>query len=274
MKFSVFLPPQAFDGEEVPVIYFLSGLCCTEDNFIQKSGACRAAARLGLALICPDTSPRGVEVAGQDESWDIGTGAGFYVDATEPEWNKHYKMYTYITQELPKFVNESLPVDPERVGIFGHSMGGHGALICALKNPGKYKSVSAFAPICSPIRAPWGQKAFSRYLGEDPSPWKAYDATELVWHYSGPELDILIDQGDEDEFLKVGQLLPERFREASVGKVEVTLRLQKGYDHSYWFIQTFIDEHLEHHARYLQMPKDAEVVEVTKKIVDVLGEVA
>jgi len=165
-------------------------------------------------------------------------------------------------------------VDPERVGIFGHSMGGHGALICALKNPGKYKSVSAFAPICSPIRAPWGQKAFSRYLGEDPSPWKAYDATELVWHYSGPELDILIDQGDEDEFLKVGQLLPERFREASVGKVEVTLRLQKGYDHSYWFIQTFIDEHLEHHARYLQMPKDAEVVEGTKKIVDVLGEVA
>ncbi|KAI9225216.1 MAG: Alpha/Beta hydrolase protein [Piptocephalis tieghemiana] len=253
MRFSVYLPPQGRGSEDLPAVYFLSGLTCTEDNFISKAGALRCASRLGMIIVCPDTSPRGVDIPGQDDSYDFGSGAGFYVDATQEPWSKHYRMYSYVTKELPEIVNAILPVDPERVSIFGHSMGGHGALICALKNPGKYKSVSAFAPICNPSKCPWGIKAFSGYLSkEDQQAWKAYDATELVGSYNGPELDILIDQGTEDNFYKDGQLLPGNFRDASAGKVEVTLRTQEGYDHSYWFIQSFVEEHLEHHARYLQ----------------------
>ncbi|XP_006899030.1 PREDICTED: S-formylglutathione hydrolase-like [Elephantulus edwardii] len=180
------------------------------------------------------------------------TGAGFYVDATENPWKTHYRMYSYITQELPTLINASFPVDPQRMSIFGHSMGGHGALICALKNPGKYKSVSAFAPICNPVLYPWGKKAFGGYLGSDQSKWKAYDATHLVKSYPGSQLDILIDQGKDDQFLADGQLLPDNFIAACTEKkIPVVFRLQEGYDHSYYFIATFISDHIRHHAKYL-----------------------
>jgi len=251
MKFSVFLPPQAQEGQKVPVVYFLSGLTCTDENFITKAGAQRAAAKHGLALICPDTSPRGVEIEGADASWDFGFGAGFYVNATEPKWAKHFRMYDYVTKELPQLVNANFPVDGSRVSVFGHSMGGHGALICALKNPGLYKSVSAFAPICHPVDCPWGLKAFSGYLGENKDAWKEYDATHLVQSYSGPALDILIDQGSDDKFLKE-QLKPEDFEAAAKGTShKVQVRMQEGYDHSYYFISTFIEDHLAHHAAHL-----------------------
>jgi len=253
MKFFVFLPPNATPERRVPALYFLSGLTCTDENFITKAGAQRAAAKHGLALICPDTSPRGVPIEGDSESWDFGVGAGFYVNATEPKWSRNYRMYDYVTRELPAIVNEALPVDSSRVGIFGHSMGGHGALICALKNPGIYKSVSAFAPICNPVNCPWGQKAFTGYLGPDKSTWQEYDATELVKKYSGPSLNILIDQGSADNFLPQKQLLPEAFEEAArgVSGVSLSLRMQEGYDHSYYFISTFIEDHIEHHAALL-----------------------
>lgn len=253
MKFFVYLPPNASPERRVPALYFLSGLTCTDENFITKAGAQRAAAKHGLALICPDTSPRGVPIEGDSESWDFGVGAGFYVNATEPKWSRNYRMYDYVTRELPAIVNDALPVDSSRTGIFGHSMGGHGALICALKNPGTYKSVSAFAPICNPVNCPWGQKAFKGYLGEDTSTWQEYDATHLVKKYSGPPLQILIDQGSADNFLGQKQLLPEAFEEAArgVAGVSLKLRMQEGYDHGYYFISTFIDDHIEHHAALL-----------------------
>ncbi|XP_077504817.1 S-formylglutathione hydrolase [Amblyomma americanum] len=251
MKFAIYLPPKS-EVTAVPLLYWLSGLTCTEQNFIQKAGAQRCASEMSVAIVCPDTSPRGCNIEGEDDSYDLGTGAGFYVDATQGKWKENYKMYSYVTKELPAIVKKNFPVDTTRQGIFGHSMGGHGALICALKNPGMYKSVSAFAPICNPIDCPWGKKAFSNYLGEDHKAWEEYDATCLVQKYKGPPLWFLIDQGKEDNFLKDQQLLPERFLEAAQKNgAGITLRMQEGYDHSYFFIASFIEEHIRHHATAL-----------------------
>nr|XP_018900967.1 PREDICTED: S-formylglutathione hydrolase [Bemisia tabaci]XP_018900969.1 PREDICTED: S-formylglutathione hydrolase [Bemisia tabaci] len=256
MKFAVYLPPQCEDSK-VPVIYWLSGLTCNEQNFIQKAGAQRLAAEYGYIIVCPDTSPRNCHIPGEDESWDFGTGAGFYVDATQKPWSEHYRMYSYVTSELPEVIEKHFPVNVERQSIMGHSMGGHGALICALKNPGKYRTVSAFAPICNPSSCPWGRdKALPRYLGGDPKTphpnWAEYDATELVKKYNGPPLQILIDQGAADNFLKDGQLLPLNFVNASKDSlVSVIYKQQAGYDHSYFFIATFIEDHFKHHSKFL-----------------------
>ncbi|KAI9024647.1 esterase [Hyaloraphidium curvatum] len=250
MKFNVFVPPQAASGK-VPVLWFLSGLTCTEDNFFQKAGAFRKAAELGIAIIGPDTSPRGVKIEGDDASWDFGVAAGFYVDATNPPWSSNYRMFTYVTQELYSLVStapEFASFDTKRMSITGHSMGGHGALICYLKTKeaGKWKSVSAFAPIVNPCSVPWGNKAFTGYLGPDQSAWAQYDATELVKaSKSAADLDILIDQGSKDSFMPVN-LQPEALEKAVTEKGgKCTLRMQEGYDHSYWFISTFIDDHLQ-----------------------------
>ncbi|XP_050454666.1 S-formylglutathione hydrolase isoform X1 [Cataglyphis hispanica] len=254
MKFAVYLPPQA-EESPVPVIYWLSGLTCTEANFSEKAGAQKYAASYGVLLVIPDTSPRGLNIPGEDASYDFGTGAGFYVDATREPWNKNYRMYSYVTKELPALINKEFPILPDRQSIMGHSMGGHGALICAFKNPGQYKTVSAFAPISNPILCPWGKKAFSGYLGEpeDNIAWKEWDATELAKIYDGPPLDILIDQGNEDQFLKQGQLLPENLLNAAKDNgIALVLRFQDGYDHSYYFIATFIEDHFKHHIKYLK----------------------
>ncbi|XP_051153861.1 S-formylglutathione hydrolase isoform X2 [Leptopilina boulardi] len=251
MNFGVYLPPQAENGP-VPVIYWLSGLTCTEANFIQKAGAQKYAAEHGVMIVAPDTSPRGLNLPGEETSWDFGTGAGFYVDATEEPWKNNYKMYSYVTKELPALINEKFPAIPDKQSIMGHSMGGHGALICCLKNPGQYKTVSAFAPICNPVNCPWGQKAFSGYLGENQGQWKNWDATELMKIYNGPPLDILIDQGKEDNFLSK-ELLPESIVPAAQSiSMPLTLRMHEGYDHSYFFISTFIEDHIKHHAKYLK----------------------
>lgn len=251
MKFGIYLPPQA-ENNKVPVVYWLSGLTCTEQNFITKAGAQRVASELGLIVVAPDTSPRGVNIEGEDDSYDFGSGAGFYVDATEEKWKNNYRMYSYITSELPKVINSNFNTKPDKVSIFGHSMGGHGALICALKNPGQFCSVSAFAPISNPIQAPWGIKAFTGYLGTDQSKWKEYDATELVKSYQGPQLNVLVDQGASDNFYVEKQLLPENFKAATVANnVDMVLRMQEGYDHSYYFIATFVEDHLRHHAKHL-----------------------
>lgn len=252
MKFSVFVPPQAARGP-VPVLYYLSGLTCTEETFMTKAGAQRVAAELGLMLVAPDTSPRGVPIPGDSDAYDFGVGAGFYLDATRSPWSEHYRMYSYVVDELPSLVREHFPADASRQGIFGHSMGGHGALTIGLRNPDRYRSISAFAPIANPMNCPWGVKAFTGYLGEDRSTWAAYDATErvsaLVDGPSRPEL--LIDQGLADKFL-AEQLHPDKFETAcrKVGQ-RVTLRRQPDYDHGYYFIATFIEDHLRHHARTL-----------------------
>jgi S-formylglutathione hydrolase len=249
MRFALFLPPAA-RRRPVPVLYFLAGLTCTEETATIKAGAQQHAARLGLALVMPDTSPRGAGIEGEDVDWDFGTGAGFYLDAMREPWSAHYNMYHYVTDELRSLVEASFPVDNERTGIFGHSMGGHGALTIALKNPYHYSSVSAFAPICAPMRCPWGEKAFTGYLGEDRDDWKAYDACELV---SERPIDahILIDQGQNDQFL-AEQLHPLLFQDAcrAVGQ-SMTLRMHAGYDHSYYFIASFMADHLAHHAEAL-----------------------
>ncbi|CAH1781710.1 unnamed protein product [Owenia fusiformis] len=251
MKFGIYLPPKA-DSEKVPVIYWLSGLTCTEQNFVTKAGAQNFAAKHNVILVAPDTSPRGVNIEGEDDSYDFGSGAGFYLNATTEKWKTNYNMYTYITEELPKVVSENFPVIPGKQSIMGHSMGGHGAISIALKNPGKYSSVSAFAPICNPIECPWGQKAFTGYLGEDRETWKAYDSTVLVKSYNGPPLEILIDQGKADNFYTAGQLLPDNFVAACAeAKVPVILRIQEGYDHSYFFIASFMEDHIAHHAKVL-----------------------
>ena len=250
MRFGVFLPPQA-DAGRVPVLYWLSGLTCTEENFIVKAGAQRVAAELGLAIVVPDTSPRGLGIAGESDSYDFGLGAGFYVDATEAPWSNGYRMYSYVAKELPGVVADGFPVEPTRSGIFGHSMGGHGALTIALKNPSRYKSLSAFAPIASPVRCPWGQKALTGYLGADPTRWREYDATALIEDrgWSGPP--ILVDQGTNDQFIET-QLKPELLREACERRgIALDLRLREGYDHSYFFIATFIEDHLRFHAAHL-----------------------
>lgn len=252
MKFAIFLPSKS-NSAKVPVLYWLSGLTCTEQNFITKAGAQRYAEEYGIIIVAPDTSPRGCNIEGEEDTWDFGTGAGFYLTATEQKWKTNYNMFSYITRELPSLIDSHFPVLMDRIGIAGHSMGGHGALICAFKNPGKYKSVSAFAPICNPINCPWGQKAFSGYLGPDKDTWKGWDACELVKNYEGPPFSyVLIDQGKEDSFLTQKQLLPENFIDAcrEVG-MEVVLRMQEGYDHSYYFISSFIRDHIKHHATCL-----------------------
>ena len=252
MTFSVYLPPQA-EKEKVPALYWLSGLTCTDDNVRTKAGAQRYAAEHGIALIFPDTSPRGDDVADEVERYDLGKGAGFYVNATQQPWARHYQMYDYITQELPGLLEANLPLIPGVKSISGHSMGGHGALICALKNPDDYRSVSAFSPICNPILCDWGKGCFSNYLGENEDAWKAYDATALV--ESGAQVpDILIDQGLADEFYDEKQLLPENFQRAcDANGQNVTIRMQQGYDHSYHFIASFIGEHIAYHANRLHL---------------------
>tara|TARA_R110002072_G_scaffold46082_1_gene127840 strand:+ start:18479 stop:19312 length:834 start_codon:yes stop_codon:yes gene_type:complete len=250
MTFSVYLPPQASDGP-VPVLYWLSGLTCTDENFVTKAGAQRYAAECGIAIVTPDTSPRGEGVPDDPEAaYDFGLGAGFYVNATQGPWREHYRMYDYITQELPDLVQGNCPIDSTRVGISGHSMGGHGALTIALKNPGRFKSVSAFSPICSPVNCPWGEKALSHYLGEDREAWLEYDSCNLVAKAS-EKLPILVDQGDADDFLK-DQLQTHMLQEAAdKANYPMTIRMQEGYDHSYFFIASFIGEHIAFHARYL-----------------------
>jgi len=252
MQFSVFQPPQAADGP-VPVVTFLSGLTCTEETFMIKSGAQRIAAELGLMLVNPDTSPRGEGVPDDPEgAYDFGLGAGFYLNATEAPWNQHFHMYDYVTGELSELWSANFPGDRDRQGITGHSMGGHGALTVGLKNPHIYKSISAFAPICSPINCPWGQKAFSNYLGSDQSTWSEYDATELVRNLDAiPGHKILIDQGMADQFLEQ-ELHPHLFEAACRDKgVPLEMRRHDGYDHGYYFISTFMEEHLRYHASVL-----------------------
>jgi S-formylglutathione hydrolase len=236
----------------VPVLYWLSGLTCTEENFVTKAGAQRMAAQLGLAIVAPDTSPRGLGYPGEDDSYDFGTGAGFYVNATVEPWARGYRMYSYINDELPALVAATFPVDAGRSGIFGHSMGGHGALTIALKNPMLFKSVSAFAPICSPMRCPWGEKALSGYLGGERTEWEQYDATSLVTRRGWKGRPILVDQGTADGFL-AEQLKPELLEAAcSEAGVGLNLRRQEGYDHSYFFMATFMEDHLRFHAANLR----------------------
>lgn len=250
MKFAVYLPPQAADGP-VPTLYWLSGLTCTHENFATKAGALGYAAEHGLMLIIPDTSPRGAGIDGEDDNWDFGTGAGFYLDATNEPWSKNYNMYSYITEELTGIVRENFPGKSAKESIFGHSMGGHGALTIALKNPGRFKSVSAFAPICAPTQCPWGEKAFSNYLGSDQASWLEYDANHLVQH-AKERLPMLIDQGDADGFL-AEQLHYQTFVDTCerVG-YPVTANLRPGYDHSFYFIASFIGDHIAHHATALK----------------------
>ena len=251
MVFSVYLPPQVEQGHKLPVLYWLSGLTCTDENFMQKAGAQRIAAELGLVIVAPDTSPRGFGVVGDpDGAWDFGHGAGFYLNATEKPWACHYRMYDYVVQELPALIEGNFRVSDRR-GISGHSMGGHGALVCALRNPGRYHSLSAFAPICNPIACPWGEKAFSRYLGEDRSHWREWDASVLI-ATAQAKLPALVDQGDCDDFLAT-QLRPDALQAAAqTADYPLTLRLQPGYDHSYYFIASFIEDHLRHHAAALE----------------------
>ena len=248
MQFSVFLPPQAAE-HKVPTLYWLSGLTCSDENFSVKAGAQRVAAELGIALIIPDTSPRGDGVA-DDPAYDLGQGAGFYVNATQAPWAQHYQMYDYILTELPTLLEAQLPLSDQRA-ISGHSMGGHGALVLALRNPQRFTSVSAFAPIANPLNCPWGQKAFTAYLGDDRTTWEDYDASLLLAQYRG-DLPMLVDQGDADNFLSE-QLKPQTLYTAGMqAKANLLLRMQPGYDHSYYFIASFIEEHLRFHAGYLQ----------------------
>ncbi len=250
MELAVFTPPRAGAGP-LPVLTYLSGLTCTWENVTVKAGAQRFAAEAGLLLVAPDTSPRGTDFPGEHEAYDFGSGAGFYVDATREPWSRAYRMYSYVTEELPALVAEHFPADLRRQGIFGHSMGGHGALVAALRNPDRYRSVSAFAPISAPSRCPWGEKALTGYLGPDREAWRRYDTCELLAG-SGWSSPILVDQGTSDQFLEE-QLKPELLREACArAGVELDLRYQEGYDHSYYFIATFMGDHVAHHARLLR----------------------
>jgi S-formylglutathione hydrolase len=251
MRFSVYLPPAALSGGRVPALYFLAGLTCTEETFVIKAGAQRVAAELGLALVTCDTSPRHTRLPGDDESWDFGLGAGFYLDATQAPWSSAYRMERYVTLELPEVIESIAPVRSDRRGVFGHSMGGHGALTIALRHPHLYASVSAFAPICAPSQVPWGTKAFSRYLGPDEALWREHDAVALLTQKRRHPSAWLVDQGTHDKFLEE-QLRPEVLSAAaSAAGQALTLRMQPGYDHSYYFIATFIEDHLRHHAAQL-----------------------
>jgi S-formylglutathione hydrolase len=256
MRFAVYLPPQAkiaAAGGKVPALLYLAGLTCTEETFVTKAGAQRLAAELGLALIAPDTSPRGANLPGESDSWDFGLAAGFYLDATEAPWSSHYRMESYLVKELLAAVTEALPINSQRLGIFGHSMGGHGALTLALRHPGVFKSLSAFAPICAPMDCPWGQKAFTGYLGADRSTWGLHDASRLMAAQGKPPFPggILVDQGLDDKFL-AEQLKPETFEAvcAVVGQ-PLLLRQHQGYDHGYYFVASFMADHLAHHAQQL-----------------------
>jgi len=253
MRFSIFLPPQAGAENKVPVLYWLSGLTCSDENFVQKAGAQRIAAELGIAIVCPDTSPRGEGVADdQNQAYDLGLGAGFYVNATQQPWREHYQMYDYIVDELPTLIEQHFPVSSKK-SISGHSMGGHGALVIALKNPENYQSVSAFSPIANPINCSWGQKAFTAYLGEDKKLWQQYDASELIQNSSTKnQVPALVEQGLSDDFLKE-QLKPKSLIEASkISKYPLTINQHQGYDHSYFFIASFIEKHLRFHEQYLK----------------------
>lgn len=248
MTFAVYLPARA-QQQPVPVLYWLSGLTCTDENFNQKAGAHALANELGLAIICPDTSPRGTTLPGEHDNYDFGSGAGFYLNASKAPWDQHYRMYDYVTQELPALATALLPISSQ-AAISGHSMGGHGALVCALKNPGKYTSVSAFAPISNPSACPWGEKAFAHYLGDDREDWANWDTCKLV-EQSRERLPVLIDQGDADEFL-AQQLRPKQLQAAfAKAHYPIGFRLQAGYDHSYYFIASFINDHLRFHAKAL-----------------------
>ena len=251
MHFSIFVPDVAKDSK-VPVLYWLSGLTCTDENFVNKAGAQKAASELGIAIVAPDTSPRGEGVPDDpDGAYDLGMGAGFYLNATAPPWKEHYQMYDYIVSELPELIARYFPLDAEAQSISGHSMGGHGALTIALKNPDRYKSVSAFAPICAPMQCPWGIKALSSYLGDDQSSWSDYDATQLIAR-TEDVIPILIDQGESDQFLGQ-QLHPHLFLSAAKDAgIKVDYRLRPGFDHSYFYIATFIAEHLAFHHQHLK----------------------
>ncbi len=253
MRFAIFLPPQVNKGESVPVLYWLSGLTCTDENFMQKAGAFRKAAELGIAIVAPDTSPRGEGVADDvNGAYDLGLGAGFYLNATEKPWSDHYQMYDYVVKELPALIEANFPVSSKRA-ISGHSMGGHGALTISLRNPERYTSVSAFSPICHPIDCPWGQKAFAAYLGDDQKAWQSYDASLLMAQAvdKSKQLPTLVDQGSADNFL-AEQLKPEALEAAAkISDYPLQLNMQEGYDHSYFFISSFIDQHLEFHAKYI-----------------------
>ena len=247
MRFAIYLPPQASNSKKVPVLYWLSGLTCTDENFMQKAGALRMAAELGIAIVAPDTSPRGEGVA-DDEGYDLGQGAGFYVNATQAPWNRHFHMYDYVVNELPQIIEAAFPVSDKRA-ISGHSMGGHGALTIAMLNPERYSSMSAFSPICNPMNAPWGKKAFTAYLGKDQATWHNHDASQLMRRATA-FIPAKVDQGGADDFLKE-QLKPETLEAAAkVNSYPLALRIHEGYDHSYYFISSFIEEHLRFHAEH------------------------
>ncbi|MGD1913622.1 MAG: S-formylglutathione hydrolase [Rivularia sp. (in: cyanobacteria)] len=250
MRFAIYQPSQA-ESQNLPILYFLSGLTCTEENFMLKAGAQRYAAEYGLILVAPDNSHRNTGIKGEEDSYDFGTGAGINVDATEKPWSSHYKMYSYVVKELPELIAANFSVQEDKQSIFGHSMGGHGALICAIRNPQKYKSVSAFAPIAAPMQCAWGEKCLRGYLGENKENWREYDASELVKQF-GFHSEILISQGSDDKFLQQQQLLPDIFEKACKEvNQSLNLRYQEGYDHSYYFISTFMEEHIRHHAKAL-----------------------
>jgi S-formylglutathione hydrolase len=248
MRFAIYLPPQCAKGKEVPVLYWLSGLTCSDENFMQKAGALRIAAELGIAIVAPDTSPRGDNVA-DDSNYDLGQGASFYLNATQPPWAEHYQMHDYIVHELPKLIENNFPVTKLR-SISGHSMGGHGALTIALRNSQRYCSVSAFSPISNPVNCPWGKKAFQAYLGNNQSSWREYDASELIKN-SKIFIPMLVDQGDADDFLDE-QLIPKALLQAAkISGYPLEYHLRQGYDHSYYFISSFIEQHLRFHYRFL-----------------------
>ncbi|WP_293268231.1 S-formylglutathione hydrolase [Neptunomonas sp.] len=250
MRFAIYLPPQTLTGAKVPVLYWLSGLTCSDENFMQKANAQRIAAELGIAIVAPDTSPRGDDVADED-SYDLGKGAGFYVNATQEPWKSHYHMYDYVVSELPALIEKTFPVTQQRA-ISGHSMGGHGALTIAMRNPGRYSSVSAFSPINNPMNCPWGEKAFSAYLGKDKETWRQHDASELM-KAATQHVPALVDQGEADDFLAT-QLKPETLIAASqTSSYPLNLRHHEGYDHSYYFIASFIEEHLRFHNEHLKV---------------------
>lgn len=253
MQFAVYLPPQAQTNDSLPVLYWLSGLTCTEENFMAKSGAQQFAAKHGIVLVAPDTSPRGEDVPDDpDKAWDFGLGAGFYVNATQAPWNKHYHMYDYVTKELPQLINDNFNVDANRVSISGHSMGGHGALMIALKNPGKYKSVSAFAPIVAPTLCPWGKKALGNYLGDNPEAWRQYDTCHLVVNNTSEKLKLFVTQGGSDPFL-VDQLKPDLLEQAcQQAEHPLQMERQPEYDHGYYFVASFIEKHMQYHANALK----------------------
>lgn len=249
MNFSIFLPEQAF-SERCPVLFWLSGITCTEDNFMVKAGVQRLAAKLGLIIVCPDTSPRTAQIPGENASWDLGQGAGFYVDATEAPWAAHYQMYRFVAHELPAVIDTNFSTNPSARGIFGHSMGGHGAIVVGLRNPTSFKSISAFAPICAPSRGPLGKKAFSAYLGTNEKAWRAYDSTAVLAR-AEVKTPILVYQGDADHLLTSDLMLDQLVVTAQEHNYPLTVQMKSGYDHSYFFVATFIDDHLNYHASIL-----------------------